>query len=158
MVPRRMDGQGLRRRDFLHVGAVALLGLDLPRLWASETVAGGRHAKNVILVWLRGGPSTIDMWDLKPSAKASIRGEFKPMTTSAMGVTICEHLPEMSRQMHRCTLIRSVAHTIAEHGQGTEYVLTGNALSPALKYPSLDPSSRAVQPPMLLAPCRPTSI
>ena len=66
------------RRDFLHVGAIPLLGLSLPRLLASETAPEAtvkkKSAKNIILVWLNGGPSTIDMWDLKPNARASIRG------------------------------------------------------------------------------------
>jgi len=131
----------LRRRDFLHVGAIPLMGLNLPALLASEAAKAAasnrKTAKNIILVWLNGGPSTIDMWDLKPNAKASIRGEFQPVSTSANGIDICEHLPLMAKQMDHCALIRSVTHTIAEHTQGTEYVITGNPISAALKYPSI---------------------
>lgn len=126
------------RRHFLQVGAIPLMGLGLPRLLASESgSSAGTPAKNIILVWLGGGPSTIDMWDLKPDAKAEIRGEFQPISTAAEGVQICEHLPQMSKQMDHCALIRSVNHTIAEHEQGTQYMLTGNPISPALKYPSI---------------------
>lgn len=126
------------RRTFLRVGALPLLGLGLPRLLASEAVRSRpTSARNVILIWLRGGPSTIDMWDLKPRAKAEIRGEFQPISTAADGVQICEHLPRVAKQMDHCTLIRSVAHTIAEHGQGTEHMLTGNPISPTVKYPSI---------------------
>lgn len=131
----------LCRRSFLQVGAIPLLELGLPKLLASESASSANSnrplAKNIILVWLDGGPSTIDMWDLKPEAKAEIRGEFQPISTAADGVQICEHLPLMAKQMDHCTLIRSVSHTIAEHGQGAEYMLTGNPISPALKYPSI---------------------
>jgi hypothetical protein len=131
----------LCRRDFLHVGAIPLMGLSLPTLLASETARMAsfdkKPAKHIILVWLNGGPSTIDMWDLKPHAKASIRGEFKPVATAANGIEVCEHLPRMAKHMDHCTLIRSVTHTIAEHSQGTEYVLTGNPISAAVKYPSI---------------------
>ena len=89
------------------------------------------------MVWLGGGPSTIDMWDLKPNARKEIRGEFRPIDTAADGIQICEHLPLVAKQMEQCSLIRSVSHTIAEHGQGTEYVTTGNPIGPALSYPSI---------------------
>ena len=131
-----------RRRDFLQIGGLSMMGLGLPSLLASESMACGgqaktQPAKNVILVWLAGGPSTIDMWDLKPDAPRAVRGEFLPINTSADGIRISEHLPKTAKQMHLACLVRSVRHTIAEHGQGTEYVLTGNQLTPALQYPSL---------------------
>jgi len=91
----------------------------------------------VILVFLSGGPATIDMWDMKPNAPETIRGEFKPRDTSQSGVQICEHMPSLAAMMHRVTLVRSVAHTIAEHTQGAAYVMAGNRPNPALDYPSL---------------------
>ena len=140
---RSCSSSQLQRRSFLQVGSLSLMGLGLPSLFASERLRdsgrrGGRpSARNVIMVWLSGGPSTIDMWDLKPTANARIRGEFEPIPTSADGVAICEHLPLMAKQMSDCTLVRSVSHTIAEHGQGSEFVSTGNPINPALKYPSM---------------------
>ena len=130
------------RRGFLSVGGISLLGLSLPGLLARESYAAtsntNQHpAKNVIMIWLSGGPSTIDMWDLKPAAKKAIRGEFSPISTSADGIEICEHLPQLAKQMHHCTIVRSLHHTIAEHTQGTEHVMTGNPISPAIQYPSL---------------------
>ncbi len=130
------------RRDFLHAGLLSLMGVGLPDLLASEAAAGRarrdrQSARNVIMIWLAGGPSTIDMWDLKPRAAQRIRGEFKPISTSADNIQICEHLPQFAQQIHLCTLVRSVSHTIAEHGQGTEFVMTGNPINPALKYPSI---------------------
>ncbi|HET6882435.1 MAG TPA: DUF1501 domain-containing protein, partial [Pirellulales bacterium] len=95
------------------------------------------QAANVIMVFLTGGPSTIDMFDMKPDAPDSIRGEFRPQQTSVPGIEVCEHLPRLAQAMKLATLVRSVSHTIAEHTQGQSYVMTGNAPSPAVAYPSL---------------------
>jgi hypothetical protein len=84
-------------------------------------------ADSCILVFLNGGPSHIDMWDMKPDAPASIRGEFQPIATSLPGVVVCEHLPRLSRLMHHCTLIRSVHHNARNGHAGAVYVgLTGH--------------------------------
>jgi hypothetical protein len=134
------DCERFHRRDFLTLGSVSLLGLslaDLLRLEAPGAAGQGAKASGVILVWLAGGPATIDMWDLKPDAPANIRGEFKPISTSASGVTICEHLPKMARVMDRCALVRSLTHNIPAHGPGTVYMATGHLPTPALEYPSL---------------------
>src|SRR5438552_9942616 len=84
------DCEGFHRRDFLKIGTAGLLGLTLPQLLRLEARAarasGGtkaRKANSVIMLWLGGGPATIDMWDLKPEAPEGIRGDFKPMDTSA---------------------------------------------------------------------------
>src|SRR5215831_4336666 len=96
----RTDCEGFYRRDVLKIGAAGLLGLTLPQLLQLEAKAarrsGGekkRKANAVIMLWLGGGPATIDMWDLKPNAPEGIRGEFKPVNTTADGVQISEHLP-----------------------------------------------------------------
>jgi hypothetical protein len=91
----------------------------------------------VILVWLPGGPPTIDMWDLKPDAPADVRGEFKPIATRAEGLRVCEHLPRMAQVMDKCTVVRSLAHTIPEHGLATTFMTTGNRPTPVLRYPAL---------------------
>ena len=72
------------------------------------------------MIWLAGGPSTIDMWDLKTDASARVRGEFNPISTSAGSIQICEHLPMIAKQMHECTLVRSVSHTYIKYNDGTE--------------------------------------
>src|SRR5262245_41605609 len=95
------DCEGFARRDFLKIGCAGVFGLTLPQLLKLESQArasnaqGGsnRRANSVILVWLAGGPATIDMWDLRPNAPSTIRGEFNEIPTSADGVRICEHLP-----------------------------------------------------------------
>src|SRR6476661_5229383 len=96
---RRTDCEGFHRRDFLAVGSAGLLGLSLPGVLAAEARAANQgsaarsQAKSVILVWLAGGPATIDMWDNKPDAPEGIRGEFKSIDTTAPGVRFAETLP-----------------------------------------------------------------
>ncbi len=134
------DRERFHRRDFLRVGSAGLFGLglaDLFRLEARGAARGKAGADAVILVWLAGGPSTIDLWDLKPDAPENVRGEFKPVATKAVGVRVCEHLPRTAEVMDKCALVRSLHHGIPEHGVGTRYVTTGNKPSPALDYPSL---------------------
>ncbi len=137
--PTRIDCERFPRRDFLRVGAAGLLGLGLADVLRHEARAAGGRAKadGVILIWLAGGPATIDVWDLKPDAPAEIRGDFKPIATSARGVQICEHLPRLAKLMDRCAVVRSLHHSIPEHGVATRYLTTGNVPTPALDYPSL---------------------
>ncbi|MEE3371249.1 MAG: DUF1501 domain-containing protein, partial [Planctomycetota bacterium] len=100
---------GTTRREVLRVGALSTLGLSLDRLVASEDRQPRSEgpAKAVILVNLIGGPSHIDMFDMKPDAPAEIRGEFTPISTSVSGLQVCEHLPLTARTMHLSTLIRT---------------------------------------------------
>ncbi len=136
------DCEGFHRRDFLKLGSAGLLGLTLPQLLrleaqASREAQSSRKAKSIIMVWLAGGPSTIDMWDLKPDAPEGIRGDFKPIATKAPGVQISEHLPKMAQVMDQCTIVRSIYHNIGAHELGTVYMTTGNRPSLAMQYPSL---------------------
>jgi len=104
----------LSRRDVLRLGAASALGLSLPQLLAADATRSGTKstADHCILVFLNGGPSHHDMWDMKPDAPAEIRGEFKPIPTSLAGVQFCEHLPKLGRWMHEATLIRSMSHGV----------------------------------------------
>jgi hypothetical protein len=118
--PRRTC-DGVTRRETLAAGALTLLGsgFSLPNLLAAEakkpaTTRPGK-AKNVILLYLLGGAPTQDMFDLKPDAPAEVRGEFKPINTSAPGVQICEHLPRTSQWMHKAAIVRSVNHKAGCH-------------------------------------------
>jgi len=136
------DCEGFHRRDFLKIGTAGLLGLTLPELLRLEAQASPQSrarakAKSIIMVWLAGGPATIDMWDLKPEAPEGIRGEFKPIKTNVPGIEICEHLPMMAKVMDKCTIVRSLYHNIGAHELGTLYMTTGNRPSLSLKYPSL---------------------
>ena len=153
------DCEGFARRDFLKVGSAGLLGLTLPQLLKLEARADAparnqrRRATSVIMVWLAGGPATIDMWDLRPNAPDGIRGEFREINTAADGVRICEHLPKMAEVMNKCSVVRSLAHTIPSHGPATVFMTTGNKPTPALQYPALGslvtrllPAARGVPP------------
>src|SRR5262249_22786158 len=135
----RTDCERFHRRDFLRAGSAGLLGLGLADLLRLEAQAGTtkRRANGVILLWLAGGPATIDIWDLKPDAPEEVRGDFRPAATAAPGVQICEHLPRTAKLVDRCSLVRSLHHSIPEHGVATRYLTTGNLPTPALDYPSL---------------------
>jgi hypothetical protein len=120
---------GVTRRSFLKVGFLGLAGLTLAdhlRLKAQAQEAGRQTPDtSVVLLWLGGGPSHIDMYDLKPAAPAEFRGEFRPIPTSVPGVQVGEHLPLQARLMNRLSVVRSVTHTNAGHGMGTHWMMTG---------------------------------
>ena len=124
--PRTCDG--VSRRSFLKVGALAVGGLSLPGLLRRRAAAApgtSTSHKSVILLWLAGGPSHIDMYDLKPNAPAEFRGEFKPIATNVTGIQISEHLPRQARVMDKLAIVRSAYHTNAGHGMGSQWMLTG---------------------------------
>ncbi len=124
--PRTCDG--VSRRTFLKVGALAVGGLSLPGLLRQRALAAPgtwTSRKSVILIWLAGGPSHIDMYDLKPGAPAEFRGEFKPIATNVPGIQVGEHLPRQARVMDRLAVVRSAYHTNAGHGMGSQWMLTG---------------------------------
>lgn len=127
---------GLKRRDFLKVGALGT-GLSLAgylRL-ASAAEARGAKAKNAIFINLTGGPSHMDTFDLKPDAPAEYRGTFNPIKTNASGVEISEHLPNLAKQADKFCILRGVSHTLGAHQLGTEYVNAGSRPIPSLEYP-----------------------
>jgi hypothetical protein len=114
------------RRRFLEAGGLTCLGLALPELLARQAAAAGRPSnRNVILVFLTGAPSHLDMFDLKPQAPAEVRGSFNPIATSAPGVEICEHLPLLATRAHQYAIVRSMTHDLPGHEQATHFVLTG---------------------------------
>src|SRR5437016_5676496 len=124
--PRTCDG--VSRRTFLKVGTLAVGGLSLPGLLRRRAVAApgtSTPRKSVILVWLAGGPSHIDMYDLKPNAPAEVRGEFRPIATNVPGVQIGEHLPLQAKVFDKLAVVRSAYHTNAGHGMGSQWMQTG---------------------------------
>jgi hypothetical protein len=115
---------GVSRREFLRVGGLALGGLSLPQLLATPT-SGKARAKSCLLIFMDGGPSHLEMWDLKPDAPAEVRGEFGPIKSSVPGLTVGELLPLTSREMHHFAQVRSVHHGVNDHNAGSFYMLTG---------------------------------
>ena len=135
---------GLRRRDFLRLGAVTPLGLTLGGLLASEqaaaSVAGmGRRARarSVILVFLGGGISHHDSFDPKPDAMEEIRGRYGTVPTTVTGLRVCELLPRMARCMHKVCLVRSGTHENDHHETASNWVLSGRFGSPFGDHPSM---------------------
>lgn len=138
----RTDCEGFHRRDFLQVGSAGLIGLSLPGILASEAKAArkgesrSKKAQSVILVWLAGGPATIDMWDNKPDAPEGIRGEFKNIDTNVSGIQFAETLPKMAKVADKVSVVRSLYHTIPSHGPASVFMTTGNKPTAALQYPA----------------------
>jgi hypothetical protein len=101
--------------------------LSLPQLLAAERgkPAPKARAKSCLLIFMEGGPSHIDLWDMKPEAPSDIRGEFQPIRTQTPGVHVCNHLPLMAKQWHHLAQVRSVTHTITDHNAGSYYMLSG---------------------------------
>src|SRR5262249_34444082 len=121
------------RRELLIAGSVAVAGLSLPdflraRAQRPNAKTGGK-AEGVIFLYLQGAPRHIDLWDPKPDAPAEIRGEFKPIKTSASGVQVSEVLPRLARQAYLFTLVRSVGvkpRGLANHGAAIYMLLTAH--------------------------------
>lgn len=116
------------RRELLCVGGAVGLGLTLPRLLRAER-RGDADAKadSCIVIYLNGGPSHLDMWDMKPNGPVEIRGEFNPISTSLTGESVCEHLPRMAKLMDRVTLVRSMHHSVNNsHAAAVYAALTGH--------------------------------
>lgn len=123
--PRR-SCDGVTRRETLTAGALSMLGgFGLPQLLQAEE--SGRRtkrpgkAKSVIVLYLLGGAATQDMIDLKPNAPAEVRGEFRPIATNVPGIQVCEHLPLMSRWMHKIAVVRSLNHKAGCHNTLPSY-------------------------------------
>jgi len=125
-LPSEHQPAGLSRRGLLEAGALSCLGLSLPGLLSRRAVTAGKPTdRQVILVFLTGAPSHLDMFDLKPEAPAEVRGSFHPIATSAPGVEICEHLPLLATRAHQYAIVRSMTHDLPGHEQATHFVLTG---------------------------------
>jgi uncharacterized protein (DUF1501 family) len=138
---------GLQRRDFLRLGAASVfgLGLTLPELLARQAHAAeqGKTSKDVSLIFLflHGGMSHLDTFDLKPDAPVEFRGDFKPIDTNVNGVQICEHLPRVAKSMDKFSLIRSFRHHNSDHGTADHYILTGYFPQAGFN-PSLKPNNQ----------------
>src|SRR5437870_4804452 len=118
----------VNRREFVRVGALGTLGLSLPgylRRAAAGEVRSGARAKSAIVIFLGGGPTHLDTFDMKPNAPAELRGEFNPVDTNVPGIRISEHLPRPARCADKFAILR-VSHTQGAHELGTKYLSSGN--------------------------------
>ncbi len=129
--------QRLSRRDSLQLGQLGVLGIGLSQLPVrAEATDKDPAAKNCILVWLDGGPSHLETFDLKPDAPAEVRGPLGAIQTSVPGVLLSECLPGLATRMNDVAVIRSMTSPLGEHNLGAHYLLTGYQPSPVLQYPS----------------------
>ena len=126
---RRGPQGNISRRELLQIGSLSTLGISLPQWLASQDAQGaGRKGPevNCILLWLLGGPSHIDMYDLKPDAPAEIRGELNPIQTCTPGLEFGELMPNLAKCADQFSLIRSMYSYSPTHGKGDWHLMSGN--------------------------------
>lgn len=152
--------KAITRRDVLRVGSLGLMGVTLsPLLEAAEKRPAGDPAPKAdacIVIFLNGGPSHLDMWDMKPDAPEGIRGEFKPIDTRVPGLQVGEHLPRLATVMQHFSVVRSMHHSVNNahalavytsltgHDRGDGNVAVGAA---GVDYPSIGSTMAALRPP-----------
>ena len=129
--PRSQVCGGLSRRQFVEVGGAGLLGLTLAKLLAAEEqppaqAAPRPRAKSVIFLFLFGGPSQLETFDLKPQAPDAIRGPFRPIASRTSDLLICEHLPRMAQISDRLCVLRTLGHPYNDHSSAGHYIQTGH--------------------------------
>ncbi|MDG1895285.1 MAG: DUF1501 domain-containing protein [Fuerstiella sp.] len=121
----------INRRQFLHSSGLTSIGLTAAQLGrlrdtaATESGSRSHRANSCVFIFLFGGPSHIDLWDMKPSAPREIRAEFQPVATNVPGINICEHLPQIAQQMDKLCLLRSMTHRMPVHGPACSEIYTG---------------------------------
>jgi len=116
------------RRQLLRAGGAGLLGLSLPRIMAAEATSGDRkvRAKNVIFLFLFGGPSQLETFDLKPLAASKIRGPFQPISSRTPELRICELMPKLAAISDKFSVIRTMTHPYNDHSTAGHYIQTGH--------------------------------
>jgi hypothetical protein len=144
----------LDRRSVLQAGAIGLLGLGMNHVTALQSLAADERgkkskARTVIYIFLSGGLSQLDSFDLKPDAPAEFRGEFKPAATRTPGIQICEHLPLLAQRSQHWSLVRSLTHPSNAHSEGHQMMLSGRTelppgFSPNMPRPSDWPSIASI--------------
>jgi hypothetical protein len=128
--------EGTSRREWLRLGGLGTVGLSLPLLAAGRAhgeasrrektlPASFGRAKSCIVLFLFGAPAHQDLWDLKPEAPSTVRGEFRPIPSSVPDLFVGEHLPELAQRAHRYALIRSLTHPDNTHTVAMHYMLSG---------------------------------
>ena|SRR5688572_28758260 len=118
------------RRGFIHAGVLGTAGLSLASLLRNEAQAasekrGDKRGNNVIILWMRGGPSHIDMWDPKPDAPEEFRGEFGTMNSRVPGIQLTDMLPKTAAVMDKWSIVRSLTYEDAGHSTGDQMCFTG---------------------------------
>lgn len=128
----------LTRRELLEIGGLSVFGLGLPQLFSPrQAVAkeGKPVARNCVLIWLDGGPSHLETYDVKPNAPKEVRGPLESISTAIPGFALSECLPETAQRAKDVAFIRSMTSPLGEHNFGTHYMLTGYRPTPVVEYP-----------------------
>src|SRR6478735_11110873 len=127
---RAIDCGRITRRAVIRAGSVGVLGLSLADLLRIQSAASGNEsrpkAKSIILLWLWGGPSHLDTFDMKPKAPIDYRGPYAPVPTKVPGIEICELFPLLAARADKYSILRSLHHTSNDHGIGGTIGLTGS--------------------------------
>lgn len=156
----------ITRRDCLRFAGSSLFGLGLTDLVRVQVGANDKkpRARSCILLWLDGGPSHLETFDLKPGAPAEVRGPFQPIQTNVPGIEISELLPRTAEITNHLAIVRALTSPLGEHGLANHYLLTGYKPSPVLQYPSYgavlahERNEKSVLPPYIAIPeSRPTA-
>ncbi len=139
-MPKRMKRfEPISRRDWLRYSGLALVGASasgwLPRLAAAGQAADGKARRHCILLWMNGGPSQLDTFDLKPDHPNG--GPFKPIATSVAGLQISEHLPKLAALAEHLAIVRSVSTKEGDHGRASYLMRTGYRPGGPVEYPTL---------------------
>ena len=148
------------RRDFFKIGGISLgaispLGLSLPQVLANEAASGGRKQINVIFMFLQGGASHLDMYDMKPNAPVEIRGKYSPARTNVPGLHLSDQLPKLGKCADKFSLIRSMHSFCSKHGEGDVDIMCGSPRDKNLQAPgigavlSLQQKQQAPVPPFI---------
>ena len=157
---------GFTRRDLMRIGGLTALGLGLGDLFRNRRVAAEESAsvqpkskaKSCILIWLDGGPSHLETFDLKPDAPAEVRGPLQTIATALPGVHISECLPRTAAMLDKLAIIRSMTSPLGEHNFGTHYLMTGYKPTPVVEYPTFGSvlahvgSQASILPPHIAVP------
>ena len=130
------------RRNFLtlgglSVGAISPLGLSLSDVLANESASGGKQQINVIFMFLQGGASHIDMYDMKPNSPAEIRGKYDPAATNVSGLQLSDQLPKLSTCADKFSVIRSMTSYTSKHGEGDVHIMCGSPLDRNVQAPGI---------------------
>ena len=133
---RSQNCEGMHRRDFLRVGALAGLGVSLPQLLAAQS-SQNRRGRDVscILVWTRGGTSHHDTFDPKPDATSAVRGEFGTIATAVPGVRFSDVTPRLARELNRFAVLRSLNPRNGSHGTADYIMMSGHRFNASLVHP-----------------------
>jgi hypothetical protein len=133
----------MSRRGFVQAGALGAMGLTLPRFLQAQRKPS---QKSVVLVWLWGGPPHLDTFDMKPNAPLEYRGPYRPVSTPADGIQVCEYLPKIGALAREWSLVRSLHHETNDHGLAGTIGLTGKMAAGGRTLPNMGSTVNRVRP------------